>query len=687
MTKKMSKPDKAMLTAVIVIAVLAVGTFIIKQGFKPLAIIPELDNRINYYDVTTDVTQLVEVPSFRGESIGIACDYEPSTGTHCYENDKFYAMIKGGVNRVSFVNNLISISAETINGHTSLFSKKDFAELKTYVRLNFLAGRSIIRLIDENGQEYIIAGGESITEPSNIEIIPDNLNDNIYNIFYNGEFYTRITTGRKIFFMVRVSDKDSYIGVDYIKFVPNDAYVIRNDEVWVKEVRGSSYSYKDLNWEMIGFNSEIRPATIRDLTAQTEKPAPQIYVNLINNLPVNVEPNNVHTFYYRTKWVQGLDSSCQGQLDKVEVKGSDGLWHCESYVRETPIIQQCQTINDCPILPDCEAQRNLVTCQQNKCNYDVFTPQCKNQLITYQEKVIEIENTKFVPIISGTNSFYCFFDETQSSCNAGEKTISMSQPSYVCAMPSDSSTIVSTSTSLDCWQSTLTFDGKNYIFKNNEIKSNIGFNIKAETSMSASLDSTRKLRKGWGIATKFTLPDSFLDLKVKNAGNRFVLQNSIEPITFTITNNLGFGIDGSYAIQTQNIALEGGVVLRHETKSLFLKSGDNDITYNFETKQLGSIADLIMAFGRITTDKEYIMKSSSSGMEKYLVITKEVKTEIPAEIEKVQPKIEIVERVVEKPVIKEVVVEKTKMPIWFWWAAVIIILFIIGFLAWTRYGD
>ena len=183
------------------------------------------------------------------------------------------------------------------------------------------------------------------------------------------------------------------------------------------------------------------------------------------------------------------------------------------------------------------------------------------------------------------------------------------------------------------------------------------------------------------------MPDSFLDLKVKNAGNRFVLQNSIEPITFTITNNLGFGIDGSYAIQTQNIALEGGVVLRHETKSLFLKSGDNDITYNFETKQLGSIADLIMAFGRITTDKEYIMKSSSSGMEKYLVITKEVKTEIPAEIEKVQPKIEIVERVVEKPVIKEVVVEKTKMPIWFWWAAVIIILFIIGFLAWTRYGD
>ena len=329
------------------------------EGLFPLfSILPELDNRINYFDEITDVSQWVEVPSFRGESIGIACDYEPSTGRHCYENDKFYAMISGSVDRITFTpdvgsSDFISISASQ-NGYTYLFSKKDFADLKTYIKLNSLVDKgqnyvTNIRTIDENGNEYLMSSGEG---QATIEIIPDNLNDNVYDIFYNGEHYKKITTGKKLFFMVKISDPFSHMGIDYIKFVPNDAYIIRNDEVWVKEVRGSDYSYNNLNWEMIGFNSEIRPATIRDLTAQTEKPAPQIYVNLINNLPVKVEPNNVHTFYYRTKWVNGLDSSCQGQLDKVEVKGSDGLWHCESYVKETPIIQQCQVKTDCPILPD-----------------------------------------------------------------------------------------------------------------------------------------------------------------------------------------------------------------------------------------------------------------------------------------------------------------------------------------------
>ena len=44
----MSKPDKAMLMAVIVITVFAVGFFLNRQGFKTLSILPELDNRINY---------------------------------------------------------------------------------------------------------------------------------------------------------------------------------------------------------------------------------------------------------------------------------------------------------------------------------------------------------------------------------------------------------------------------------------------------------------------------------------------------------------------------------------------------------------------------------------------------------------------------------------------------------------
>jgi len=122
----------------------------------------------------------------------------------------------------------------------------------------------------------------------------------------------------------------------------------------VNSYNNEDYSIADLNWGMIGYHTQIRPATIRDLTAQTEVPTPQIYINLINGLPVTVQPNTVHTFFYKTKWVQGLDGSCQGDLDKVQIKVGD-KWVCESFVKETPIIQQCQVKSDCAILPECEA--------------------------------------------------------------------------------------------------------------------------------------------------------------------------------------------------------------------------------------------------------------------------------------------------------------------------------------------
>jgi len=456
------------------------------------------------------------------------------------------------------------------------------------------------------------------------------------------------------------SQSGTFLKIDWIKYVPPETFSIKNDEVWVKEVKGSSYSFKNLDWEMLGFHSEVRPATIRNLNTQIEVPTPQIYINLINNLLVEVQPNTIHTFFYKTKWVQGLDSSCQGQLDKVEVKIGD-KWVCESFVKETPIIQQCQIKADCPILPNCESQKDLINCDNNLCDFTAFSPACKNQLITYQERVTEIENTKFVPIISGSNSFYCFFDDKQTGCNVGEKQIGITKPSYVCQLPSDSSTIVSTGIQPNnCWKATLSFLGNNYGFINNEINNNIGSNIKAEISMSASYDNElKRVRDNWGIAGKFTLPDNFLEIKPKSLGNKFVLQNSNEQVTFTITNNLGFGIDGGYSLLTTNTALEGGVVLRDETLPLLLKSGINDITYNFKTGQLGTIIDIIGVFGEIKTDREYVMKSSINDKEKFLVITKEVKTEIPADIEKVQPKVEIIERIVEKPITQEKSLTKT----------------------------
>ena len=421
---------------------------------------------------------------------------------------------------------------------------------------------------------------------------------------------------------------------------------------------------------MLGFHSEIRPATIRDLTAQTEVPAPQIYINLINNQQVTVQPNTVHTFYYKTKWTQGLDSSCQGNLDQAEVKQSDGTWKCESYVKETPIIQQCQVKADCPILPACDAQKDLISCNNHLCDFSAFSPACKNQLITYQEKVTEIENTKFVSLPSGANSFFCFFSSGKTSCNIGEKSISVQAPQYMCTSPSDSSELVSTGTKPDnCWKSSMSFNRNDFSFENNQAIQDIGYGIKMENSMSASIING-KLRDDWSIATKIILPDNFLEMKIKDAGKKYVLKDSNEQVTFTITNKL-FGMDGGYTIQTTNSALQGGVVIRDETKDLFLKEGDNDITYAAKTSQFGSITDIIGAFGKVTTDREYVMKSNQDGRQKFLVISKEVVTKLPEQTE--SPKTEIIQKETASQPAKETA---KKIPIWIYVSAIVFVGFI-----------
>ena len=237
-----------------------------------------------------------------------------------------------------------------------IITKKDFSRLKSYVRS---AGRG--------GQVFVMGvplpQSNDVTKFYNYEVIPDNLNIGTYYINVNGEFFQKLTNVAEVKWQFQTGQNDHSIYVDYIKYVPDETYTIRPDEVWVQEVRaggltGATYSIKgvgdknnDLRWEMIGFYSETRPATIRDLTVQTEKTANTIYVTLKNGLDVGIQPNTIHSLFYRTKFVEGMDSTCMGQLDKALYPQPDGSYKCESYVRETPIIQQCQTKANSPILP------------------------------------------------------------------------------------------------------------------------------------------------------------------------------------------------------------------------------------------------------------------------------------------------------------------------------------------------
>ena len=676
---------KKQINPIVILIIIAIGLFIffnidLREQIQS-SILPELDNRLNYVDKHTDMTEFVD--------IGIS-DSPPYTevGDGKWENDKFFLNIPETHSPSTYFEKPIRNGEDWFRlvtggriGGARLIVKKDFSRLNTFFRVMAQGGGFSL----DNNVFMPDKGNLVGNEITNIEIQYDSVNSR-YDIFHNGEFKTRIADDGKLdidFFSS--STINGYFDWDYIKYVPPESFTIKNDEVWVKEVRtggnqGATYNINNLDWEMIGFHSQIRPATRRDLIVETEVPTPQIYVNLINGLDVQIPSNNVDTFYYRTKWTQGLDSSCQGDLDKANTLQPDGTWKCESFVKETPIIQQCQTKADCPILPECENLRDTITCTAQKtCDYSLTSPQCKNQLITFQEKVTEIEKTKFVPIPSGANQFFASFDKTKTSYDIGEKKISISAPSYICNLPNEGGFITGNN---DCWQTTLFFDGKPYLFKNNEEKTIYtlpdGKNvIKVQLSLGATLqineefDEIKKIFvvtsseiKDWSAVAKVTLPDDFLEIKGKSLGNKFILQNSNDPITFTITNKLGFGINGGYTIQTQNLALEGGAVLRQETKELFLKNVDNDITYNFKTEEIGSILDIISKFGKVTTDRDYIMKSSQEGKEKFLAITKEVVTEIPQDIEKINAISEIIEEI-PKEISKteQIIKEKTEIPL------------------------
>ena len=264
MLKMKKKNKKIFIISIIVLFIL--GIFLMNKYFKSLSILPGLDNRITYYDNPTDVSQTVdayynpspEVLSYTGQ---------PNKPYTIYENDKFIMTIKTGWDgNVYYKDEIIVYCGQ--NGYTDLITKKDFSRLKSYLRvLNDESGRLIIRvnLGESSSVDIILPIGQGVY--TNLEIIPDNLNVGVYNIFIDSEFYKRITNVNTLkFYFDAICGNYAGIRIDYIKYVPDEAFTIRNDEVWVQEVRGSgSYSIKgvgdknnDLRWEMIGFKTNFR---------------------------------------------------------------------------------------------------------------------------------------------------------------------------------------------------------------------------------------------------------------------------------------------------------------------------------------------------------------------------------------------------------------------------------------------
>ena len=165
MPKKMSKPDKAMLIAVIVIAVLAAGVYLKGFLFKPLAILPELDNRINYFDEAEDMSGFVRT------NYGIANDK-----FECYTDD---------LSRVRVYRNTgYSTTSDifTISYRAQCTPIKDFTRLAVFIRWQ---SPSNTDTIDFYGSGIFGLGGTNAWH--NTEIRPNYLQVGVYDIFNDGE--------------------------------------------------------------------------------------------------------------------------------------------------------------------------------------------------------------------------------------------------------------------------------------------------------------------------------------------------------------------------------------------------------------------------------------------------------------------------------------------------------------------
>ena len=151
------------LIAVVLLSVIGVVSYF---GFSKQTILPELDNRITYWDKSTDSSQTIQVSSWKiGEQTCTAGGL-----TTCYESDKF-GIIKSDntayYGSLDYSVNLDSIDFFNSRGsYIGIIFKKDFSELSTFIKVTALG----------SGRHDTSFAGDIYGNNLNYEIRPDNLN-------------------------------------------------------------------------------------------------------------------------------------------------------------------------------------------------------------------------------------------------------------------------------------------------------------------------------------------------------------------------------------------------------------------------------------------------------------------------------------------------------------------------------
>ena len=673
MKKKMSKPDKAMLIAVIVIAVLAGGFLLNKQSLKPLAILDiksHLKSEYNTYWADTtygswNTAQNNPPPSSPNfYKLGLF-DCGTTGDGQTFTNDYRIGAVAGGSRSV---------------GSISCTSTKDFK------------GQEVIAIF--GGSRSGQFTGFTVSSDGIEKILlfkPHTLNPNIYDIYYN-DFIVPIkkdvdfSSGLKPSYSA--SGDFSGGGVVEIFYMGSKALFscdLSQNERWIQTQWLGSVSMEDIvkkdGFIPTKFCKETRPFVLRDVqqgeTAIFPDPIPDF-----NKGKTIISPssNQFIVVNYAVYQVQGLENPTTGtQAYKCLQRDSNYKclgWVIEEVIKPVEVVVQCKVDSDCPLpLTDFQNKECLdyfKGCQNSKCLYDntiLNAPKCQNQVVTIVKQIQEVDKRTVVPI-TGVNIFTFSQNSQRTSFDIGDKTFTATPSQYLCEVPTDADFLNAPSPSSDCWQTIITYGGKSYTLKDTQI-------IKPHELIQIQYFAGGKLTRGsynrpedWSNTFIFTINTAdALKLNIEDSG--FVIKDSQKKINLILTNNLP---SGEIILKIQQKVKIINLNLPEQVISKNINSGDNHFSIDMNTQNPDINTITIQMFYKIKADAEILLPSDK------FILNYDIITELPSVTKVVE-----VERIVEKPIIKEII--KERIPALVWWIIVIVILFLIGIFIRKRYGD
>lgn len=723
MPKKMNKADKAMLTAVVVIAVLAGGYFL-NLRFSTLAISPDAESQLKseYTTLWADSTDgIIEIPENGCEKTPSSYGAKSNTNTDFSNVIQCYKFLTGQKNTVTGQFNVDTCTPNSIKipDITSTFCVKDPSTGSNWYEndkvqwggdahgVYMIGGKIVVETGDIKfkksfrGQEIaLIAGGNGNLNTNlnhgraegdefvKVILKPHTLEPIRWDVIKYGEKTGEITAGEDGFLYIEGSGTNRFnagrvLQIEYVGYKAQFSCDLSENERWIQTQWVGSVSMDDITKKdgfiPTKFCKETRPFILRDIqqgeTAIFPDPIPAF-----NRGEMIVTPSTSQFIVvnYAVYQVAGLENPTTGtQAYKCIQRDSNYKclgWAIEEVIKPVEVVVQCKADADCYVPTKSQCFGYFRGCINNKCTYDESIPDspiCKNEVVTIIKQIQEVDKRVLVSI-TGINTFTFSQNHLRSSFNIGDKMFTATQPSYSCEVPTDTDFLYAPSPSSDCWKTRITYDGKNIELKDTQ-------SALIHPFISVQYFAGGKLTRGkfnrpedWHNTFIFTIQPDALDLNVEDSG--FVIQNSQKKINLKMLNKLPSG-DAVIKVQQRVKAINQN--LPEQSVSKYINSGDDIFSVDMNTENLGINSITIQVFYKIKADAEVLIPSDK------FILNYDVVTQLPSvtkvvEVEKIVPIVQ--EKQVEK------IADKAKTPLWLWWALVITILFAVGLLLWERYS-